>query len=627
MSYPDAAECIIRKIVRELGVLGEYEFNVDKFKTKIKESVIILFFLTNDFVKSERFKREFSSANTRNKLIVFILLEPLKQVFEDLKMFQVIEYSETVKQDAINILRILIFRILKVYRNDQDFYLRLLSAKSLESKKFRLLEKPKVDLLSSNQLILRKPDGVLKVMNFATKTNICEINPNVLEVFLLKLICFNENLQQLLVGGKCRTTQLFAVFVYQTSGELLGSITSMQPFQSIFYSKTGKKIFTQIHHEKHTEVAKFNEEFEFESSKNFNQESSVLVFNDYVLTWLDSLRNFSEIFILDLNFKKLGSISTTSMITYVSTDLIQSRFLLLETGNNLHIANLDNFSIICTIRHPLGFGIMLNNRIAFYKEKRHFTYLHVYKVISNSSESMIEKKYICNLEPSRSHLFTNPYLLPCGNSACLMCIYRNCNIYTKTIKCNFETCKEAHSLLSDNVLKKDSLTSKMIDENCNEIMGSFIKNGNTLMNRIGLFLYYFVSLTKLFSLIHFIFIQVLNSELENKFEHLKSLIDTRIESLAIEFESIENKLMRSIESFEKRVINNCDNFQNTNDNPKFEIKNLIFFTQIHLGMLYNEYDKFYGLNDDNSCSNYSSILSSDSSTDEDFVASFFNNFL
>ena len=37
------------------------------------------------------------------------------------------------------------------------------------------------------------------------------------------------------------------------------------------------------------------------------------------------------------------------------------------------------------------------------------------------------------------------YVLPCGNTACLTCIYTNFNIYTRKLKCCFD-CQSEHYL-------------------------------------------------------------------------------------------------------------------------------------------------------------------------------------
>ena len=44
----------------------------------------------------------------------------------------------------------------------------------------------------------------------------------------------------------------------------------------------------------------------------------------------------------------------------------------------------------------------------------------------------------------KPHILLNPYLLPCGNAACLQCIYKQYNLHKHTLKC--EACNEVHRL-------------------------------------------------------------------------------------------------------------------------------------------------------------------------------------
>ena len=76
----------------------------------------------------------------------------------------------------------------------------------------------------------------------------------------------------------------------------------------------------------------------------------------------------------------------------------------------------------------------------------------------------------CKLNPLKiSHLLSNPHVLPCGNLACLDCIYDNYNPVKQLLKC--EICRSEHKLqpewqplnqsLFSDLLNKSVLTNMM----------------------------------------------------------------------------------------------------------------------------------------------------------------------
>jgi hypothetical protein len=77
----------------------------------------------------------------------------------------------------------------------------------------------------------------------------------------------------------------------------------------------------------------------------------------------------------------------------------------------------------------------------------------IYKInLKTALNNLNDSKYICKINPLKPHLYQDPYLLPCGNSACLDCIDKHFNIYLNELVCNFESCQKSHRLTQE--LKK-----------------------------------------------------------------------------------------------------------------------------------------------------------------------------
>ena len=111
------------------------------------------------------------------------------------------------------------------------------------------------------------------------------------------------------------------------------------------------------------------------------------------------------------------------------------------------------------------------------------SYYYIYKFSLNKSikTSVMEPKFVCDLNPIKPHLLKNPYLLPCGKSACLDCIYENYNTFLQVFKCYNQKCQENHQI--SNKLKEDIEKSESIKQNTKNIIYSLIKNGNNLVDK------------------------------------------------------------------------------------------------------------------------------------------------
>jgi hypothetical protein len=93
--------------------------------------------------------------------------------------------------------------------------------------------------------------------------------------------------------------------------------------------------------------------------------------------------------------------------------------------------------------------------------------------------------YSCNsnnlLKPC--HLYSKPYILPCGNSVCLDYIYLNYNLYRYKFKCNFENCREEHQL--NKKLKRNDELIDSINQNLGDLLEALIEKGKTTTDNLG----------------------------------------------------------------------------------------------------------------------------------------------
>ena len=213
----------------------------------------------------------------------------------------------------------------------------------------------------------------------------------------MNLICFIEHLQVFLVAGTNRDRDIFSLALFDKNGKFIRSIdsiekTSAKLLKNLFYAKKSQKIF--IEYENLDEIpilVKLKDSFQCDSLKNFKTGESILVFNDWIFTWYNYEDDDTSLQIYDLDFHSIGSIIFDSTISYVSSDLSHSNLLIIELSNKtVNILNVDNFLIISSIKHPFDFGIMLRDRIVFFK-KRECSYLFFYKVNFNKKVIFLSK--------------------------------------------------------------------------------------------------------------------------------------------------------------------------------------------------------------------------------------------
>ena len=288
---------------------------------------------------------------------------------------------------------------------------------------------------------------------------------------------------------------------------------------SMIYSNVNKKVYA---------ASSEREEFIFSILKwdeNLNQEAfqrthipyyedfTIKNYQDYIYLFDD--RNY--VHILDLNLIYIGIIGQGILQNPPSqliTDANNSNYIIIQSVNitsNMQenvfsIFSVHNFQFVGSFKRPVFSEKYIFNKnlmITFVdsheyqkyaKETDHynqdsemvhkFDYNVEYRlfdnkpIINTNFQLNIEEKFICKANSACPHLYKNPYILPCGNSACLDCIYENYNILTNSYKCNFEACKEKHQLIWH--LERNEKFNKILEENFADIFKNFEEYGDKL---------------------------------------------------------------------------------------------------------------------------------------------------
>ena len=287
-------------------------------------------------------------------------------------------------------------------------------------------------------------------------------------------------------------------------------------WHSITYSKVNKKIYA-AHLEEHTySILKWDENLIPEAfQKTLIPRCGDVIINiyqDYIYL-LDGKNNY--VHILDLNLTYIGIIGQDILQSpsRLITDANNSNYIIIQSNNNYWNMNENFFSVYCvhnfqfvgSFKRPIHRGKCIFNKNLLTTFVDFGTQMHINKadnynqfpnivqkfdynveyrlfdnkpIINTNFQLNIEDKFICKANSAYPHLYKNPYILPCGNSACLDCIYENYNILTNSYKCNLETCKEKHRLVRN--LERNEKFNKILEDNFADIFKNFKEYGDKL---------------------------------------------------------------------------------------------------------------------------------------------------
>ena len=555
VSYRKEDEEKVIQILNKSSLLDKFKLfrlEVDNFRNKIKESDFVVFFLTNVYLRTKRFSNELKHARALQKLIIFVFIGKIdsfsfsQQSIELLNKCELNDFSNIFIEDSTQPecyirLEAFIFRAFKMKRTNNeaiDFDLEFISYELINSNCIDYISKPNVNFISVNELAVKKPNGILVIINFEIDKILCEITTGMQRDYTFCLIGHNE---QLLISGTLINSDIPKINLYEKSGTLLNTIQPDFLFNKIIslgYSITSNTVFATFKKNYHGyNVVRFDENFKTALIKPIK--FSTIIYNEYLYTY-----DKDECFIHDLYLNYLTSIKINVKIDSLLVDPKQENRLIIKSYKSIFFLNTDSFEIICFLNFKLDFGAIINEKLILgHKQSQSYKAYSFYKIVFKKPASNSDEMYFCQFNPFKVHLQSKSFLLPCGNLACAECIYNNYNIYTRSLKCNYETCKQMHKL-------PQQIDFHKVETNIDELTRELINDENYVLSKLGIFKKFYL----IFILIYFLFIIDVNSSLdafENKFEYLESILSIRIESVKSQVDNLSGILMEKIKQYEK----------------------------------------------------------------------------
>ena len=441
----------------------------------IESSNVVIYFLTNKFIKSDEFKQNWSKKG--NKLILIILLEsPIRSSSAlDLNNFFVsnfhilmslAEKEEIIHRNEIFISRLINLKILK------NFNLNLISTTDrnqviikTENLCYIFL---KLETIGNNEVIvkIRPHSDKILIINW----NICKIIGRIENQEIWRQeFCWIDHLNQILVYQRNRSSSVQdAIFsLFTNTGNLVRSVFSLRNYpylvNSVAYNKNIFEVFLNV----------FNRQHQMRQILVLDENFNLIRKIDNALTNPELQINYvSRIEIFDVVFAIFHFNSKYAFLQEIKEEI---------SKGNIYIFDKLSYSIVGAIKTKHRLMMVFENK-AIFIDRRDSCY--IIKSIKLLKAASLDSDAFCqfNNPYKPPHLLSNPYLLSCGHSACLDCIHQNYNLFKKTLQCVI--CNQELRLPQH----LESMNKSIIIELLNEhLLNILIDKNKNVISDIGMF--------------------------------------------------------------------------------------------------------------------------------------------
>jgi hypothetical protein len=343
--------------------------------------------------------------------------------------------------------------------------------------KFKLIQKKKASIALIEKLELIEEDNIIvKTQNEINASNTYE------QIIVIDLkggktvskigdknmqkqdFCWINNLNLILCyQKKYRKDSTLSLFNRNGDLERIVHLNNryIQNIISVFYDKNNFQVYLNTEKESRSTLV-LNEQFE-------------LIHNiDHELTDPNFQVNFiSKIRIFQIDYKIFHYNSKIAFFQEIKYD---------RQNNDVYVFDKSSYSIIGVIQTNNILTLIFGDKMIF-KVFTHDKYEYLVQKLpfinkSYSNDYNAFCKFKSPFKPP--HLLSNPHLLPCGNSACLDCIYDNYNLFKRTFKC--EICNQGHIL--PQILKP--LNRSIINDCLNQnLVKMIVEEQKSLISNLG----------------------------------------------------------------------------------------------------------------------------------------------
>jgi hypothetical protein len=497
LSFSKKDELRAFQIMDEIDELKKLHFSV-KYYSQVKnnfitKSNVTVFFLNNEYLNSEKFKKELNYANTHGIVHIFVLLEKINESTNYYlglsNNFGVINLAINDPNQRIEILKRFQSLFLRHLLIQNDYFglkldsydIRLMEVKKLKKYKFFSYQYEDYDesiCISPDELLLRHSENSLNdslkfgliIMNITNRQVIGKIEQD--NEFFFSWI---ENLEQILIIRKRFYHEIPTGSLYHKNGKLIREFIFHFKWKDLVYSVTYDRhgcslylLCNFISNHTCSTILKYDENMNFLTEFNcYASANKIKIYNSHC--YLYSYES-DKLKIFDLSFNIELSMNLSIPIKNLITNQNDHNLIFIQTIENILLLNILNFNIIGRIENPFNLMSVFNNKMLF-NDGNEYLFYYRFDFMKRKNEDY--SKFICNCSRLKSHILKNACLLPCGNSISLDCLYDNYNIKKDILNCMF--CQKVHKIPYK--LEKDTKINDLIAESSSDLLKSLLKNG------------------------------------------------------------------------------------------------------------------------------------------------------
>jgi hypothetical protein len=402
--------------------------NKDIQKTSIiQRSDLIIFFFTNKYIETN-FKIDWKKKE--NKIFFIVLLEDIEQIpsldLSDAVIFNLYDSTDLneIKRFQIFLSRLINFKSITSYKM-VIYESWELSLRKCFRNYFDLSCVLKLEFIEKDKAIVKTCKNNTKyeilIIDWFKGTIISKIN---IENEYHLDFCWIEHLNQVLVHQDYVNAKKFLLFTINGYfvKEIFLENTIEHIVSAISYNKDNFEVYLNVFDKVSSSgsILILNEEF-----TQINKISSNIINSDIPLNYL------SEIEILNIQYNIFHHNTFYAFIQ-------EKNFINLDYCHDVYIFDKRSYSIVGVIKTR-------ERLVACCEGKLFFLYYDCYSIHNIRVSFFPDSSAYCKINPfKQAHLLSNPYLLPCGYSACLDCIFNHYNIIKRIFICPM--CKKEHNL-------------------------------------------------------------------------------------------------------------------------------------------------------------------------------------
>jgi hypothetical protein len=484
-------------------VYKSFKINENEIEDFIEMSTVIVFVITNNYLKTERLRYELEFAKKQLKPVIFIIIEKIESILLNNNKcelnFKQLNFFDLCNSDnKCNLEKLFISLVRSLINQDLDD-VKNITDKRVKSD-FLWISNSFFDDYENNRIIQFFQDSTddmdhlhLSVFNRDTFKLIKEIE--ILDIrSQIEGLCYNKYLN--------RYCLLLCNELYIMDSDFQ-SLTYKNSFKFkicdkfIGYEEISQNIYLASFDAKYDAYDAYDANFIDEMVFTIHVYDKNLVFirdikpegsnplSGDIVTKLDyfSIKLINNllyvnsehvIFVYDSEVKLIKKIEMPfefCIHKLFSDPKIRNYAFCISTSNELRIFNTFNYKFygLKYVINKMGFQYemfcVINKYLITGRDIFHVEVHDIGLIIGESFDCCNVNRYICKIASNRQHLLMDPYLLPCGNLACLECIYGNFDIYRNYFFCF--ACNVEHNI-SNNEFKRSAIIEDNLKSICND---------------------------------------------------------------------------------------------------------------------------------------------------------------